>query len=692
MVRGWGTGRVRGWVRVRSLLYCICWGSRALWKLLSNCMLILILLYLRRCIFYFLLSPLSAMPATKSHSRSESKRGRTSKSRKEALKKARAARQIEKVQDESSAEFQVAPPAVSTSGSPPPSSSSSSSSVPEAAPSLPVPSTPLSASSRKLAYNAERHSASSEFLGSTVVELATLRPLFENLLCPQCTTASLKLTCDSKKTSGLAVFLEIYCTTCEQAVAMNYTSGKTDKVFTVNRRVIVSSLVNGSGYAGLAKFCEAMDMPTVHHKTYLNHQKKIHQQSVASSDKILLDTRDAIARAYPEQEGNGVLDIDVSYDGSWHTRGHTSNSGVGCVIENRTGLVVDFQVLSKHCHKCKAVGAHLEGEAYERFWAAHKDECDRNHTGSSGSMEQKAAVMLWQRSEERGFRYRSVVCDGDTNTIKQINEVKPYADVTVEKKECVNHVAKRLGTALRKLVEDKKKVKVTLGGHGKGKLTQAKIGKLQKYYIRAVRSHSTVAEMKTAIWASFYHCSSTNTKPRHDDCPKGTQSWCFFQKARAKGLPHPDHDKHMSTFISEFVAEHMIPVYTRLTDDELLSRCTGGNTQNANESVHSVIWARCPKHVFVGRQRLEIAVGLGVGEFNQGARATHYFLQELGLTIGVNTRKCGGQRDSIRKRKAEKANESVAKRRRDIRRTAQLREEQRLIEAEGGEQYSAGGF
>jgi len=261
------------------------------------------------------------------------------------LKKERAARQIEKAREELSAEFQLAPPAVSASGSPPPSSSSSP--VPETAPSLPVPSTPLSASSRKLAYNAERHDVSSEFLGSTIVELATLRPLFQNLLCPQCTTPSLTLTCDSKRTSGLSVFLEVYCTTCEEAISANYTSSKTDKVFTVNRRVIASSLVNGSGYAGLAKFCEAMDMPTVHHKTYLNHQNKIHQQSVASSDKILLDARDAITKAHPEQQGNAILDIDVSSDGTWCTRGHTSNSGVGCVIENRTGFVVDFCLFGK---------------------------------------------------------------------------------------------------------------------------------------------------------------------------------------------------------------------------------------------------------------------------------------------------------------------------------------------------------
>ena len=53
----------------------------------------------------------------------------------------------------------------------------------------------------------------------------------------------------------------------------------------------------------------------------------------------------------------------------------------------------------------------------------------------------------------------------------------PYDELIVEKREFVNHVVKRIGTNLRKAVEKKKKVKITLGENGIGKLTQVKIGK-----------------------------------------------------------------------------------------------------------------------------------------------------------------------------------------------------------------------
>ena len=62
------------------------------------------------------------------------------------------------------------------------------------------------------------------------------------------------------------------------------------------------------------------------------------------------------------------------------------------------------------------------------------------------------------------------------------------------------------------------------------------------------------------------------------------------------------------------------PVFERLSDDALLQKCAHGGTQNANESLHNMIWMRCPKTVFVGRTRLEIAVFDAVSVFNEGER------------------------------------------------------------------------
>lgn len=62
---------------------------------------------------------------------------------------------------------------------------------------------------------------------------------------------------------------------------------------------------------------------------------------------------------------------------------------------------------------------------------------------------------------------------GDSKSYNQVNNVYSADGIQVVKKECVGHVQKRVGTALRK----PKKDAPALGG--KGKLTDAMIDKLQ---------------------------------------------------------------------------------------------------------------------------------------------------------------------------------------------------------------------
>ncbi|GBM55453.1 hypothetical protein AVEN_187559-1 [Araneus ventricosus] len=70
-------------------------------------------------------------------------------------------------------------------------------------------------------------------------------------------------------------------------------------------------------------------------------------------------------------------------------------------------------------------------------------------------MEVKAAIKLWERSESIGFRYTSLLSDCDSKAFLELNERKIYgSQVEIRKEECINHVSKRLGTALRKPVKD----------------------------------------------------------------------------------------------------------------------------------------------------------------------------------------------------------------------------------------------
>ncbi|GFT70683.1 uncharacterized protein TNCV_1784111 [Trichonephila clavipes] len=99
----------------------------------------------------------------------------------------------------------------------------------------------------------------------------------------------------------------------------------------------------------------------------------------------------------------------------------------------------------------------------------------------------KAAAKIWSRSEACGFRYTTLLSDGDAKTHKFLNSLKIYGpDVEILKEECINHVSKRLGTSLRNLVKDWRAKGITLGGKSYGSLKETTIKKLTQYYQKAI--------------------------------------------------------------------------------------------------------------------------------------------------------------------------------------------------------------
>lgn len=86
-----------------------------------------------------------------------------------------------------------------------------------------------------------------------------------------------------------------------------------------------------------------------------------------------------------------------------------------------------------------------------------------------GRVEQWKSNMLclWGRSEKLKMRYTTFIGDGDSASHKALMQLNcnkgPYS-IPVVKEHCVNHVAKRLGTRLRKLKSEYVEVKKTKTG------------------------------------------------------------------------------------------------------------------------------------------------------------------------------------------------------------------------------------
>ena len=117
-------------------------------------------------------------------------------------------------------------------------------------------------------------------------------------------------------------------------------------------------------------------------------------------------------------------------------------------------------------------------------------------------MEVECAKVLWGRSEANfKLRYSTMLTDGDSKSFDAIFEENIYGvDKQVVKEECINHISKRMGTALRKLVETCRAQGKSISG--KGQLTREKIMKVQNYYGRAVKGNADDVELtKKRIFA-----------------------------------------------------------------------------------------------------------------------------------------------------------------------------------------------
>ena len=108
-------------------------------------------------------------------------------------------------------------------------------------------------------------------------------------------------------------------------------------------------------------------------------------------------------------------------------------------------------------------------------------------------------------------------------------------------------------------------------------------------------------------------------------------NWCFINKAVAKGVLPPSHTDNIKTPLDSTVAKEMITNYERLSDPNLLKHMMRGKTQNANESLHNLIWSRCPKTIFMGKHKLHGAVATAISSFNEGAIHMSQVLKKLAM-------------------------------------------------------------
>ncbi|XP_039956397.1 uncharacterized protein LOC120772072 [Bactrocera tryoni] len=205
-----------------------------------------------------------------------------------------------------------------------------------------------------------------------------------------------------------------------------------------------------------------------------------------------------------------------------------------------------------------------------------------------------------------------------------------------------------MGSRLRKLKKDTK----GLGGRGDGTLTDKIINELSLYYGLAICRHpDSVEDMHNEVWATYYHKSSTNETPQHMYCPSGSSSWYKWQKAKVDGTL--DDFDHENPPLNGKVLKAIKPIYESLSDENLLLRCLGSETQNNNESLNSLIWTFAPKYIHSGTRTIEIANYFAVCIFNEGFLPILKIMSIMGITIGPEAYAFAEKRDKTRIRRSE---------------------------------------
>ncbi|XP_068700909.1 uncharacterized protein [Montipora foliosa] len=524
----------------------------------------------------------------------------------------------------------------------------------------------------------------------------------KSAICSSCrnSKSNLQLFQDSSSRDGLAELLYLKCSFCHTITALQTSrrlGGKGGGAYEVNRRSVLSS--HQWGRAGLAKFCAGMELPPpVTKKAYNQNMIQIERMAINNAEKLMCEAAERLTQLASRENEESMVDIDghsiakvaVSIDGTWQKRGHSSKIGVVFAVSVMTGEILDYEVKSLMCKECSS-HEHCDKESpdYLAWKESHSRHCEVNHVGSSEEMESSGAIDIFSRSiEKRKLIYATFVGDGDSSCfgrVKSKMEELYGENYPVVKEECVGHVQKRLGTALRNYKKNMKGagLKMSDGGKvdGRGRLTDNVIDKMQKYYGRAIRENTgNLEKMKNSVWAIYHHMIKNDLcslEEQHKLCPKDQDTWCKFWKDKAA---YKEDNRLPCVFVEE-----LKPIFTRLTSDDLLKRCLQGQTQNRNESVNGQLWSRCPKSRYCGKRRVVIAVCETVGVFNTGASSKAVLMKSCGISPGRNMLKALRREDQDRIASAAHKISSKYRKRRQIIRSNRKSRADKLA-------YQAGAF
>ncbi|CAF4142249.1 unnamed protein product [Rotaria magnacalcarata] len=250
-----------------------------------------------------------------------------------------------------------------------------------------------------------------------------------------------------------------------------------------------------------------------------------------------------------------------------------------------------------------------------------------------------------------------------------------YENNLVTKEDCINHVKKRVSSHLKTLKsrysgfenvreenltsateknkhiqpvgKSRKRRRLADGksyGGGAGRMTKAMEHKLADSYGIAIRQSSESAKnldeddavklIERRCRAAFLHnIKNSNGELQHGLCQTGPYSWCSYQKDKYVPLKQKIDPAKQIKRLDPIFLEILTPMIDTLTNPILLRRCLRGATQNANESINSVVWSILPKSKYHGYRSIRGAAAISSIFFNRGRSGLVKFFDQVGIPV-----------------------------------------------------------
>ena len=512
--------------------------------------------------------------------------------------------------------------------------------------------------------------------GNSICSLDILSLVFTQLNCiDRSCFGRLKLY-ERLLQDGLQKFLLLKCTHCHNVVAefptslpigvsaldsINNKSVRVKGKSEITQRALMAVHTTSSSWEDFRLTCSLLDI-----KPPNKDMSRSQLNKFMGASKTLANRSMKFAGQYAyshasivDESTSGLREGAVSFDASWHRRGHYSNQGFAAAIDADSGKVLDYSLYDRVCFSCSKWPETRRSscpEEFAEYWIMHKDLCTANYQGTSQSMESTGAIEIWRRSiETHNLAYGTYIGDGDSSSFKNLVQSNPYeGQVSIRKEECIGHVQKRLKKRLMKKAQ------------GLTSLSQSKADRIAHLYALVVVQHrgQSATEIRDGLQVLLSH-----TKEVHDRCPAGENSWCYFQKKVALyeidsgNAPPTTREPYLSP--TEF--GRAVEVFKVFGSLNFCRTITLGKTQNSNESLHNMLWHNSPKSKHVGQKSLVASTALAVLSFNDGSLSYSRVMEELGLTISHHTLLYLSKRDHLRNlEKARRIKETHKRRRRQM--------------------------